>query len=55
MRSHIALASLFTAGLFVGDSVVQTSTAAATGITLCTLGLGSVSSIYSLITLEITS
>lgn len=44
-----------TAGLFAGDSVIQTSTAAATSITLCTLGLGSVSSIYSLITLVITS
>jgi len=44
-----------TAGLFAGGSVVQTGTAAATVITLCTLGLGTVSSIYSLITLEITS
>lgn len=44
-----------TAGLFAGDSVVQTVTAAATSITLCTLGLGSVSSLYALVTLAITS
>jgi hypothetical protein len=44
-----------TTGLFAGDSVVQTVTGPATDITLCTLGLGKVSSIYSLVTLEITS
>jgi hypothetical protein len=44
-----------TEGLFAGDSVVQTVTGPSTDITLCTLGLGSVSSIYSLVTLEITS
>ena len=44
-----------TAGLFAGDSVVQTITGLATNITLCTLGLGSVSNIYALVTLEITS
>ena len=44
-----------TAGLFAGDSVVQTATGASTDITLCTLGLGSVSSTNSLLTLEITS
>jgi hypothetical protein len=44
-----------TAGLFAGDSVVQTVTGPATDILLCTAGLGTVSSIYSLVTLEITS
>lgn len=44
-----------TAGLFAGDSVVQTITGPATDITKCTLGLGTVSSIYALVTLEITS
>jgi len=44
-----------TAGLFAGDSVVQTATGASTDITLCTLGLRSVSSTNSLLTLEITS
>jgi hypothetical protein len=44
-----------TAGLFAGDSVVQTATGASTDITLCTLGRGSVSSTNSLLTLEITS
>jgi hypothetical protein len=44
-----------TAGLFAGDSVISTVTGPATDITLCTAGLGSVSSIYSLVTLEITS
>ncbi|MEU0664336.1 hypothetical protein [Streptomyces lavendulocolor] len=44
-----------TAGLFAGDSFVQTAIAPATDITLCTLGLGSVSSLYSVVTLEITS
>ena len=44
-----------TAGLFAGDSVVQTLTAAVPALLPCTLGLGSVSGTYSLITLEITS
>ncbi|HEY0640282.1 MAG TPA: hypothetical protein VGD67_21850 [Pseudonocardiaceae bacterium] len=44
-----------TAGLFAGDAVVQTVTGAATAITLCTLGLGTVSSLYALVTLAITS
>lgn len=44
-----------TAGLFAGDSVVQIATGASTDITLCTLGLRSVSSTNSLITLAITS
>ena len=44
-----------TTGLFAGDSVVQTITGPATDITKCTLGLGTVSSIYALVTLEITS
>ncbi|MCK2218196.1 hypothetical protein MF672_031050 [Actinomadura sp. ATCC 31491] len=44
-----------TSGLFVGDTVVQNATAPATDITLCTAGLGTVSSVYSTVTLEITS
>jgi hypothetical protein len=44
-----------TSGVFAGDSVVQTSTGPATDILACTLGLGSVSSVYSIVTLEITS
>ncbi len=44
-----------TSGLFQGGSVIQTVTGPATDITLCTLGLGTVSSIYSLVTLQIQS
>ncbi|MFH8755938.1 hypothetical protein [Streptomyces atroolivaceus] len=44
-----------TSGLFAGDTVVGTQTGAATDILLCTLGLGQVSSVYGLWTLEITS
>ncbi|MEU1212514.1 hypothetical protein ABZ424_08660 [Streptomyces sp. NPDC005790] len=44
-----------TSGLFVGNTVIQTSTRPATDILTCTLGLFSVSSVYSLVTLEITS
>ena len=49
------LTGTVTSGLFTGDTVLQTSTAPATNILLCTLGLGTVSSIYSLVTLAITS
>lgn len=49
------LTGTVTSGLFTGDTVLQTSTAPATNILLCTLGLGSVSTLYSLVTLEITS
>lgn len=44
-----------TSGLFAGDTVLMTSTQPSTDITLCTLGLGSVSSTYGVVTLEITS
>ncbi|HWU10773.1 MAG TPA: hypothetical protein VN520_31205 [Streptomyces sp.] len=44
-----------TSGLFAGDSVVQTSIGPATDILACTLGPGSVASVYSTVTLEITS
>ncbi|MEU1125903.1 hypothetical protein ABZ371_20630 [Streptomyces sp. NPDC005899] len=44
-----------TSGLFSGDTVVQTSIGPATDILACTLGLGTVASIYSTVTLEITS
>jgi hypothetical protein len=44
-----------TSGLFAGDTVVMTETGSATDITLCTLGLGTVSQIYSLMVVEFTS
>ncbi|WP_256107727.1 hypothetical protein [Streptomyces sp. ODS05-4] len=44
-----------TSGLFAGDSVLITETGVATAITLCTLGLGSVGSVYSQMTLTTTS
>jgi hypothetical protein len=50
----VTIAGNVTSGLFAGDSVIQTVTGPATDVTLCTLGLGTVSSIYSLVTLEIT-
>ncbi|MFI9005859.1 hypothetical protein ACIGNX_01330 [Actinosynnema sp. NPDC053489] len=44
-----------TSGLFAGSTVVQVLTGPATDVLLCTAGLGTVSSIYSTVTLEITS
>ena len=44
-----------TSGLFTGSTFLQVSTAPSTDVLLCTAGLGTVSSIYSLVTLEITS
>lgn len=44
-----------TAGLFAGDSVVTNFTGPATDIVLCTLGAGTVSSVYNIGLLEITS
>jgi hypothetical protein len=44
-----------TAGLFAGDTFVNTIVAPATDITLCTLGLGTVPSLFGVVTLEITS
>ncbi|MER5261805.1 hypothetical protein ABTZ99_06965 [Actinosynnema sp. NPDC002837] len=44
-----------TSGLFAGSTAVQVLTAPATDVLLCTVGLGTVSGIYSLVTLEITS
>lgn len=43
-----------TSGLFTGDTVVITQTGPAANVLLCTAGLGTVSSIYGLVTLEIT-
>jgi hypothetical protein len=43
-----------TAGLFTGDTVIGNQTGAATDILLCTAGLGTVSSIYTLGTLTFT-
>jgi hypothetical protein len=42
-------------GLFTGDTVVATQTGPATDVLLCTLGLGTVSGIYSAMVMEITS
>ncbi|MFI9005841.1 hypothetical protein ACIGNX_01240 [Actinosynnema sp. NPDC053489] len=44
-----------TSGLFTGSTVVQTTTGPATDVLLCTAGLGTVSGIYSSVSLEITS
>ena len=44
-----------TSGLFAGDTVVITETGVATDILLCTAGLGTVNSIYNLITMEVIS
>ena len=44
-----------TSGLFAGDTVLMTVTSPATDITLCTLGLGTVPSVFGVVTLEITS
>ncbi|MFD7922038.1 hypothetical protein ACFV3R_22765 [Streptomyces sp. NPDC059740] len=44
-----------TSGLFQGDTVVLDQTGPAANVLLCTAGLGSVPSIDSLVTLEITS
>ncbi|MGN6556829.1 MAG: hypothetical protein ACTHLH_02310 [Solirubrobacterales bacterium] len=44
-----------TEGLFKGDTVVQNGTGVDPGIALCNLGLGTVSSVYEVFTLEITS
>ncbi|MEV6967931.1 hypothetical protein AB0M47_22755 [Hamadaea sp. NPDC051192] len=51
----VVATGVVTSGLFAGDTVVTNFTGPATDITLCTLGLGSVSSISTLGTLEITS
>ncbi|MFI9009946.1 hypothetical protein ACIGNX_22215 [Actinosynnema sp. NPDC053489] len=54
-----ALISTFTgtvtSGLFTGSTVAQVLTGPAADVLLCTAGLGTVSGIYSLATLEITS
>ncbi len=44
-----------TSGLFAGSTVLQVLTGPAADVLLCTAGLGTVSSVYSLTTLEITS
>ncbi|MEV0268021.1 hypothetical protein AB0H43_04525 [Hamadaea sp. NPDC050747] len=51
----VTATGVVTSGLFAGDTVVTNFTGPATDITLCTLGLGSVSAINTLGTLEITS
>ncbi|MEU1123838.1 hypothetical protein ABZ371_09725 [Streptomyces sp. NPDC005899] len=44
-----------TSGVFAGDTVVVTEAGPAAAILTCTLGLGSVSSVYNVLTMEITS
>lgn len=44
-----------TSGLFAGDTILITITQPATDILLCTLGLGTIQSVYGVVTLEITS
>jgi hypothetical protein len=51
----VTITGTVTSGLFAGDTVVQTVTGPATDILLCTAGLGTVSTVYSLVALEITS
>lgn len=51
----VTVTGTVTSGPFSGDSVIQTSVGPATDVLACTLGLGTVSSIYSAVTLEITA
>jgi hypothetical protein len=51
----VTITGSVTSGLFTGDTVIQTVTGPATDITTCTLGLGTVSNLFGLMTLEITS
>jgi hypothetical protein len=52
---EVVITGTVTSGLFQGDTVILNQTGPATQVLQCTLGLGTVSSIYSLVTLEITS
>lgn len=52
---EVVLTGTVTSGLFQGDTVVMDQTGPATSVLLCTLGLGTVPSIYTAVTLEITS
>ena len=51
----IVATGVVTSGLFAGDAVVTNFTGPAADVTLCTLGLGTVSDIYTVGALEITS
>lgn len=51
----VTATGVVTAGVFAGGSVTVNYTGLATDITLCTLGLGTISDIFLLGTLEITS
>ncbi|MFG2593678.1 hypothetical protein [Streptomyces sp. NPDC048438] len=51
----VVITGTVSSGLFQGDAVLVQQTGPATDVLLCTLGLGTVSSIYSAATLEITS
>ncbi|MFH8508200.1 hypothetical protein [Streptomyces flaveolus] len=52
---EVVITGTVTSGLFQGDTVLLDQTGPATQVLQCTLGLGTVSSIYSVATLEITS
>jgi hypothetical protein len=52
---EVVITGTVTSGLFQGDTVLLDQTGPATQVLQCTLGLGTVSSIYSAATLEITS
>ncbi|MFF8092571.1 hypothetical protein [Streptomyces sp. NPDC016675] len=52
---QVIITGTVTSGLFQGDAVVLNQTGPATQVLQCTLGLGTVSSIYSTVLLEITS
>jgi hypothetical protein len=52
---EVVITGTVTSGLFQGDTVILNQTGPATQVLQCTLGLGTVSSIYSAVTLEITS
>ena len=51
----LASTGVVTSGLFAGDNVLTNFTGPATDILVCTVGLGTVHSLYTLGTLEITS
>jgi hypothetical protein len=52
---QVVITGTVTSGQFQGDTVLLTQTGPATQVLLCTLGLGTVQSIYSTVILEITS
>ncbi|MFH8755946.1 hypothetical protein [Streptomyces atroolivaceus] len=51
----VTMTGTVTSGLFAGDTVVITLASPATDVLLCTAGLGTVSSLYSTVVMEVTS